>query len=284
MKRKSIRNLLAVVLVALAILLSACGSKKTEENTEDESTMNEDVQLSNIRFSDMKLTAEEKKMMQDVQELLQSAEVVWASEQYDNDILKIENTTPYTLDIEFVMNCYSADGELLNWNSVFLEDWKPGERLETGLSYNSGEPSERAELMAEYVYEGSYYRTDPLPLEITRAEKEIPVTLSVKGGLPQKISVHNYSGDSVFELTSFEYVPEEYSDDRYDFVLYFTKSSGKAQGYESMEYRIIRDDGVVANSDSIYFSYIRPGETVRVAENYIDLPPGTYTVEFISAN
>ena len=280
MKRKNIRYLLTAVLCVLALLLSACGSEKTE----DEATMNEDVQLSNIRFSDMDLTAEEKKMMQDIQTMLQSSEIIWASEQYERDILKAENTTPYTLNIEFVVNCYNADGEQVNWNSISLEDWAPGERVETGLTYYNGKPVERAELMAEYVFEGSYYRTDPLPLEISRGEKEIPATLTVKGGLPQKINVHNYSGDSVYELTSFEYKPEDYSDDRYDCVLYFTKSSGKAQGYESIEYRIIRDDGVVANSDSIYFSYILPGETVRVTENYIDLPPGVYTVEFISAS
>ena len=280
MKRKTIRNLLTAVLCVLALLLSACGSEKTE----DEATLNEDVQLSNIRFSDMDLTSEEKKMMQDIQELLQSAEYIWTSEQYGNDILKIENTTPYTLDIEFVVNCYNADGALVNWNSASVEDWKPEERIVTEVTYYNGVPVEHAELMAEYVYEGSYYRTNPLPLEINRAEKEVPVTLSVKGGLPQSISVHNYNGDSVYELTSFDYKAYDYSDDKYDCVLYFTKNSGKAQGYESIEYRIIREDGVVANSDSIYFSYIRPGETVRVTENYIDLPPGVYTVEFTSAS
>ena len=280
MKRKTIRNFLAAVLCVLALLLSACGGAKTE----DEATVNEDVQLSNIRFSDMDLTTEEKKMMQDIQELLQSAEVIWAGEKYDRDILKVENTTPYTLDIEFVVNCYNAENEQVNWNSVSLEDWEPGERIVTGLTYYNDESVARAEIMAEYVNDGSYYRTDPLPLEVSREEKAIPVNLTVKGGIPQKITVHNYKGDSVYELTSFEYKPYDYSDDKYDCVLYFTKTSGKAQGFEGMEYRIIRDDGVVADSDSVYFSYILPGEIVRVTENYIDLPPGNYTVEFSSSN
>ena len=100
MKRKTIRNLLTAVICVLALLLSACGGAKTE----DEATMNEDVQLSNIRFSDMDLTTEEKKMMQDIQELLQSAEVIWASEKYDNDILKVVNEPEAGLRLKKVVS------------------------------------------------------------------------------------------------------------------------------------------------------------------------------------
>ena len=66
MENRILRNALAILLCVLTLLLAACGSEKSEENA----TVNEDVQLSNIRFSDMNLTEEENKMMQDVQGLL----------------------------------------------------------------------------------------------------------------------------------------------------------------------------------------------------------------------
>ncbi len=283
MKNRIHRNALAILLCVLTLLLAACGSENSEENA----TVNEDVQLSNIRFSDMNLTEEENRMMQDIQTLLQNAKYICTEERYGPDTLKIENTTSYTLDIRFIVNAYDEEGALVEWGSVSVEDWKPGERIASKIIYNTASVNmERVEIMAEYINGSSYYRTEFLPLTVTRPEisqdeNDKPVTVSVKGGLPQTINIKGWNGVTAYEITSFE-LQEEYSDGEYALVLIATKKMGKPNGFESINFRLVREDGVVADSGSFYFSYIKNGDTVRASENYVELAPGNYTIEFSS--
>ena len=281
MKRIRKQNrLIAALICVLALLLTGCGGK-----TEEEATVNEEVQLSNIRFPDMKLTSEEKAMMRKVQEMLDTAELYRTADSYGRDTLKLENTTPYTLTADIVVNCFDEDDVLVTWYSLSLAEWKPGEEVETKISgHNSvSDIVNRAEILAEYVDGSAYYRTAFVPIKLTQEKSEIPVQIEVKGGLPQVITKKSWSGTSVYTVTSFTFT-EGGSDDKYDFVMYLTKQSGKPESWGSIEYRLIRDDGVVAANGTIYLSYIKSGETVRVAEDYVDLSPGTYSLEFISGS
>lgn len=276
MKRSITVTALFVFLTIMAILFSACASEESERSDK--------VQLSNIRFSDSELSDAERALLEQVESILKSAQLNVAAS--DDDILISENTTDQTLDISFYVNLYDADHKIICTESTDLENWKPGEQTEICLwRYNSRSNGvESAEIMAEYTYGNAYYRTDLIPIARNEKGKQTGdrITLKVKGGIPCRVTARNWDSESVYELQSFTYTEETYTPDHYTFTFLLRKVSGDSQSMEGLEYRIVRDDGVVCDTGEIYMYYLSNGETILIQDEYKDLPPGDYSLELLS--
>ena len=62
-------------------------------------------------------------------------------------------------------------------------------------------------------------------------------------------------------------------------IFVVTMESGKPAPYERTDYRVVRSDGVVVEGGSFSVSYLNPGETTWVRNDYVNLDSGRYVME-----
>ncbi len=284
MKNKRIIVRLFTILCAL-MMLTGCGStvKEAAEGTEEGAEEKESVMFSNIKMPDSSLSDEEREMLKAVQKMLEEAEVTRGNDSYYVN-LQVKNTTPYDLRLTFYLMGLDDDGAIRSCDSFYLDEWKSGARLAADMSIGGNVSVTQSRIVIEYI-DGSYlYRTEPviLPLQ-SSVDADLPVEIRLQKELPYQFSVTGYSDTQKFSLLDFAYEAES-TENKYTLKMRIRKDSALSGTYTSMEYRLVREDGVVVTDESVDISYLDRDEIMLVVDEYVELLPGSYTLEILGGS
>ena len=264
MKKITAKALTAVILSAL-FLLPLCTVANADEGTESETRP---VQLSNLKLSGSPKTKEEKKVFDEMQELVSSAEY-----EKGNNILHITNTTDFDDEIGFIIVYYDRDGTCVGSSMTTIDEWKPGE--EAKLTFNSiYNPYQTAELALNFPVGNTWFRTEYEPLRFTDMGN---VDLECKTKLPSVFD----SGNAKYIFTGFEFYPLIPQSGVINCVLkiYLTKESGHNEYADYIYYKIRDKNGTVFYSDMDMLYGMTEGENCVLTDPYINLEPGEYYLE-----
>ena len=262
------------ILFFLCSLLLGCS-----QETGSGEKIEENIQFSNIRFPNMALKEEESAHISRVEEMLKTAVLITG----DQDFLQMTNTTSEALKIEFYISIYNETGALVDSRSIRVNSFPEGGKLLYGLYSDYAKTGDRAEIVAEFQHGNSYYRTNPIPLAVQEPQKEqeLPATIRPKDILPVEITVSSFWGENKYRLCSFSYEKDSTLDDVYNITVQFEKLSADGDKSDSIDYRIVGENGTVAYSDNFYIRYLNEGEVAELVDSYINLPPGDYYFEIL---
>ena len=273
MMKRIISALLSVLLLLSPALLSACG-KNSAPAEQAEQTEQENILLSNILFAGMKLSSEEKKLLDGVRELLSEAVLDCTDSSYEK--LSLQNTLDTELNIRFLLVHYDENGTIVGSSWLNVTEWAPGVWLNAVVSggLDRYTPLDHAEIAAQIESGDHYLRTDFVPLQVKKAN---PVALSLDMELPIQFTIKDrWSGDSTFRLSEMDLK------DGYLHIL-LTKLSGPTAYLETFDYRILdKASSAIVDSGSFSVHYLREGETIRLSDmSLYDLAPGDYRIELL---
>ena len=268
-----------LLLSTMLFLLAGCGGSTVQ--TDSEETVMDSVSFSNTKFSDSELSEQEKQMMTDVEKMLADIRVFPTGDSYYLEMFA-ENTTSYDLRISFYLQALNSDGIICGSSSFFLDEWKSGSKLDRRMDVSADYEISDVRISADYVNASSWYHTDLIrPVFEKQSEENGSVHIQLKQELPYTFSVKNYSATQRFTLTDFSVKSKS---GYYSINMMIRKDSAFSDEYTLMEYRLVRDNGVVATDGSVSISYLEPGETMLVTDNYIELDPGDYYFEILESS
>ena len=250
-----------LALAAMLSLLTGCGNTRQG----DSAAGVHPVMLSNIKTMDSKLSDTEREKLKKVTQIIESAT-------YDTGtgVFTAENTTGENLELRFYFTMYNANGQLDGETYEYLDEWRQGEVYRVKIRDHV------AYLSAEYVDNGSYYKTDMVPIVTVRSENAYYQIKCEE--LPQRVSISDWNGTSEYELTDIESAINN-GGTSYTLKLRITKLNGSSS-LDHIGYRILREDGTVVYSGVLSIQNINPGESMLYIDKYVILQAGEYSIEF----
>lgn len=259
--------LLFIVLLAMLITMSACGGQETIVS-------NEDVLFSNLKSPTDEMTQEERDTLDAVTRIISTATI-----DRTEDRLKLENTTDLTLDIDFTVVGYDENDTMTEQRLLSVDSFAPGDKVALTVYFSSNPNIERADIGALYSWGESFFTTDYIPCEVRH---EIDVQLTAAGELPLRVIIEDYNGISTFILHDVQLETNLGSSGVYNLKLTMEKESGEQQRYESVNYRILSEDGSVCDSGTVGMHGLKKGEMFYAYIDYVELLSGVYTLELYS--
>lgn len=260
----------AVLFYVLLILFSGCSKTQPTDQTV------EHIRISNLKTSSSALTQEEQAYMNEICDILETAEYV-RNEGYFGSI-HAQNSSQYDLDLIIKICGFNEDGQLRYNRSMTLKGWKKGQKLSWGLSSNYPSDVETFTLIGEYVHNGITYMTDPISLPIGSDQENSTITINHAGYLPTVVSLDQDWTDSVsYSLLDFS-AKNDNGSVYHSLSLLIRKESGEDNQGDSIAIRILDEDGHVhySGSNTVYLSC---GETARVVFSIPIYEPGEYYLE-----
>lgn len=276
--RKHAAPLLFILLFAVLLGCGVRGQAAADDGDQGE------IMLSNLKTAGSELSPDEKKMLEEARSILESATVLQSAGSQER--IQAVNTTEHTLrSVEIYAEFYDSEGALVKELGFDIEDWAPGEVIDAEMSSHGMGYYARyqtAKLQIQYEENMVFYRTPQVEVKTAEDSSKDRVQLTLKGGVPQKITAKDWSGKAEYEITEFSFGPVGLnSSDYYEFSLMMKKLSGNITANPGPAYRIIRDDGTVFLSRSMYdLRYLETGESMKITEDYIELPEGNYQLVF----
>ncbi len=251
------------LLCMLMLLLPGCGNS-------EEPTKVENVALSNVKFSDSQMSGDAKKRLSEVEALLKTLSL---SKSADMDaILTGVNTLPYDLELQLYLYEYDTGEALIGSRGTASLFWECNQQINLTeyLSYSS---TGSLKISARYAFDGTYYQTDLFPVNLEGAASHSTEIHSES--LPYTFTVYPEWGEA-FKYTLMEITPPTgYSSYWY---LCMRKDAGKDNASDSINYRILDEDGHVWSSGTLS-ACMKVGETALIELYAYDLAPGSYYLE-----
>lgn len=272
--KNMMKSMLALTMLLFSLFVfSGCGRSESGEETAE----NGEIRLSNIAFPDMKMPAEEQKLLSSVQDLLEGAALDCTGHSYSlEEKLVIRNTLKIPLNITFYVLHYDRNEKIVGSAWLEITEWKPDEKLQAILSGGLDRYTDydHASIAAEIAYNDHYLRTDFVPLQL---QKESGATFTLGMQLPVQFTTKESWGEepSTFLLT-------ELKSENDQLRICLKKLAGGAKGYEIIDYRVLdRDTSVIVGSGAFSMMNIEDGETIILIDGtqIFDLEPGEYLVE-----
>lgn len=254
------------LLLCLCTLLTAGCSRGGGEAAKEEN-----VSYSQTLYPGMEMSAEQKNAVRAVEEMLSRATLDVTDER-----LTMTNTTGFPLTGGVTIRHYDKDGVYVGESNVDMDEWPAGAqmRVVARRDYTGGSRYEKADIGAEFVLGGSYVATNYLPVDMDSGKER--VSLSLWRELPLRITFDDYRGKRSYLLWD---VTSEKNGEYTKVIFVVTMESGKPASYERTDYRVVRSDGVVVEGGSFSVSYLNPGETTWVRNDYVNLDSGRYVME-----
>ncbi|MCR5575668.1 MAG: hypothetical protein K6F56_01520 [Oscillospiraceae bacterium] len=289
MRRQSKQRLTALLLALLLPVLGACGAKqKTEEMPAETPAVNnpalegfsraEDfgrnpLAFSNMLFPDSALTAEQKTLIDSVQQIVDAA--VFDSELF---MLELENTCPFSINGDVYTLFLDNSGTILSENSYALNYWEPGMRRL--IEYNSyyAENLAAIEIEIGFYDDAHWYRTSLRKLEYQNAPGD-PGEIKIVNPYVLPRTFHTDSwGKAAYRVDAIDV----YSTGYYTFVtMDMTMAQASSGQNDEIHVRLINEKGIVRVTDEVYNYGIKAKEKLHLLFTFYDLEPGTYTVDIL---
>ena len=265
------KHRIPALLLCLCMLLTAGCSRR-----EGETAREENVSYSQTLYPGMEMSAEQKNAVRAVEGMLSRATL-----DVTDESLTMVNTAGFPLTGSVTIRHYDKDGVYVGESDIDMDEWPAGAemRVVAKRDYAGWSSYEKADIGAEFLLGGSYVATSFLPVGLNSGKDR--VSLSLWKELPLRIRFDDYRGKRSYLL--WDMTTEK--NDAYTKVCFFvTMESGKPASYDRTDYRVVRDDGVVVEGGSFSASYLNPGETARIQDDYVMLDSGSYVMELFGAD
>ncbi len=232
------------------------------------------------------LSADEKKLVEQVRDMLESAELGKSPEAYSTEYrLTLKNTTDCDIDsMSFVYRTYNADGTITrSSNTSSFNNFRKGNASATTL-YLDTVPA-RLSVKAKFSTDDGRYQTDYVDIAIGAKATEDAVTITVANGLPAQLQYIDYRGKiSLYTIETADVSITQLTDSHWVTIsISGSYDSGPANSEGRLEYRITSESGAVLDTGSINMPTMSPGERFdNVKIEIYSIPAGTYNLELMS--
>ncbi len=232
------------------------------------------------------ISADEKKMVQQVTDMLEHAELGKSPEAYSSEYrLTLKNTTDYDIgSMNFVYRTYNADGTITgSSNTSSFNNFKKGNASATTM-YLDSIPA-RLAVKAKFSTDDGRYQTDYVDIPIGGEATAGAVEINITNGLPVQLQYVDYSGKiSLYTVESADVSTTQLTGSYWATIsISGIYDSGPTNVQGRLEYRITSESGAVLDTGTVSMPKLNPGERFdNVKIDIYSIPAGTYNLELMS--
>ena len=269
----------AVVLLALAAFLLFDPGSRVEKM----SVRNPVYQYLTLEDD---LSADEKKLVEQVTEMLGNAELGKSPEAYSTEYrMTLKNTTDFDINnMNFVYRTYNADGTITgSSNTGSFNNFKKGNASAASM-YMDTIPA-RLAVKAKFTTDDGRYQTDYVDIPIGEQATDNAVSITVANGLPTQLQYIDYKGKiSLYTIETADVSTTQLTASHWVTIsLGGSYDSGPTNLQGMLEYRITSESGAVLETGSIRMPKLNPGERFdNVKIDIYSIPSGTYYLELMN--
>ncbi len=232
------------------------------------------------------ISADEKKMVQQVTDMLEHAELGKSPEAYSSEYrLTLKNTTDYDIgSMNFVYRTYNADGTITgSSNTSSFNNFKKGNASATTM-YLDSIPA-RLAVKAKFSTDDGRYQTDYVDIPIGGEATDGAVAINITNSLPVQLQHVDYSGKiSLYTVESADVSTTQLTGSYWATIsISGIYDSGPTNVQGRLEYRITSESGAVLDTGTVSMPKLNPGERFdNVKIDIYSIPAGTYNLELMS--
>ena len=200
----------------------------------------------------------------------------------------VENVTEYTYDtITCKFTCFDKDGVQVDSASMYLSDFKPGDKKKDSLLIMNDEIS-TVKVVASYSrnYADNYETVESDTFDVTLIN-DYYINIVMQDKLPLDLKYISYDGIEQSEITVTDFTfttsswmeGESFVELRFSGRKKYENPEGYSKEYIEFDWSLLDASGEKVDGDTVYISSVKEGETFKDEVSYVSsLKPGDYTL------